>query len=148
MKRFLLAALLCVPVGLAQNKKIVVTSQFLPLIPALQSASPNVTLVAASTPAEVLKQVTDADAIFGAMNPAVLKAGTKLKWVQIFSAGAETYLFPDFVNSDIVLTNCKIVQGPNIADHALALLLSLTRHLHETIPKRPTEEWLRGEIHP
>src|SRR5712692_2477581 len=148
MKRFVLCALFSICLGLGQNRKIVVTSQFVPLIPDLQSASPNVTLVAAATPAEVLKQVEDADAIFGAMNPAIFKAGKKLKWVQIHSAGAETYLFPDFVNSDIVLTNCKIIQGPNIADHALALLLSLTRRLNETIPKKPTEEWLRGEIHP
>jgi len=30
-------------------------------------------------------------------------------------------------DSSVVLTNCKIVQGPNIADHAMAMLLALTR---------------------
>ncbi|MBI3696124.1 MAG: D-2-hydroxyacid dehydrogenase, partial [Acidobacteria bacterium] len=72
----------------------------------------------------------------------------KLKWVQIFSAGAENYMFPEFINSPVILTNCKIVQGPNIADHAMALLLSLTRSLNETIPRRTGEEWLRGQFHP
>ena len=132
----------------AQSKKIVVTGQFIPLIEELQKTSPGVTLVAAATPKETLQQIADADAIFGTITPELLKASTKLKWVQVFSAGVETYMFPEFVNSDIVLTNCKIVQGPNIADHAMALLLSLTRSLNGTIPRRTGEEWLRGQFHP
>ena len=33
---------------------------------------------------------------------------------------------PGFAQSRIVLTNNKILQGPEIADHALGLLLALT----------------------
>jgi lactate dehydrogenase-like 2-hydroxyacid dehydrogenase len=34
----------------------------------------------------------------------------------------------------VVLTNCKILMEPEIADHAFALLLSLTRGLNRAIP--------------
>ena len=145
-KQFVIAVcalLLAASTAAAENKKIVVTGQFIPLIAELQKASPDATLVAAATPKETLQQIADADAIFGTISPELLKASKKLKWVQVFSAGVETYMFPDFVNSDIVLTNCKIVQGPNIADHAMALLLSLSRSLNETIPRRTEEAWLR-----
>lgn len=51
------------------------------------------------------------------------------------SAGVERVLFPpdgtsDLRRSGIVLTNNKIVQGPEIADHALAMLLMLSRDLY------------------
>ena len=148
MKRFptLLCGLLLAGAAAGQSTKIVVTGPFVEMAKPLAATFPNIRFAAAATPQEALGQVADADAIFGAMNPAILKAQKKLRWVQIHSAGAETYLFPEFVASDITLTNCKIVQGPNIADHAMALLLAITRNLNVTIPKQKTEEWLRGDL--
>lgn len=32
-------------------------------------------------------------------------------------------------NYDITLTNGKIIQGPEVADHAVALLLAITRNI-------------------
>lgn len=146
MKRMVVLWMALAAAAAAQSAKIVVAGQFSEMFPQLQRTFPNVKFVAAPAPADVLREASDADAIFGAMNPAILKAQKKLRWVQIYSAGAETYLFPEFVASNITLTNCKIVQGPNIADHALALLLALTRNLYVTIPKQPSEEWLRGDL--
>ncbi len=136
---------LLAPSAEAQNKKIVVTGQFAGSAAELQKASPQVTVVPA-TNQEILQKVADADAIFGTVTPQILKAGKNLKWVQVYSAGVENYVqHPEIVNSDIVLTNCKIIQGPNIADHAMALLLSLTRGIYQAIPLRSREEWLRGQ---
>ena len=144
-----LNVLLCVTLlasaAQAQNKKIVVTGSFADRAAELQKASPQVTVVPAAGQ-EILQKVADADAIFGAIDPQILKAGKNLKWVQIYSAGVENYVrYPEVVNSDMVMTNCKIIQGPNIADHAMALLLALTRGLYQAIPLRTREEWLRGE---
>jgi phosphoglycerate dehydrogenase-like enzyme len=96
----------------------------------------------------LLGEAADADAILGAISPEILHAAHKLKWVQVYSAGVENYLFPEFQSSDVVLTNCKILMGPEIADHAFALLLSLTRELNRIIPTRPNEEWQQGGFHP
>jgi phosphoglycerate dehydrogenase-like enzyme len=129
----------------AQNKKIVVTGRFADWAAELQKAAPGVTVEAAADQ-EILQKVADADAIFGTIDPQIVKAGKKLKWVQIYSAGVENFVrHPEVVNSDIVMTNCKIIQGPNIADHAMALLLALTRGVYQAIPLRSREEWLRGK---
>jgi phosphoglycerate dehydrogenase-like enzyme len=48
------------------------------------------------------------------------------------------------VESNIVVTNAKNVYGPQIADHAFAFLLALTRKLNVTIPKQQLEEWPAG----
>ena len=82
-------------------------------------------------------------------NEILLEVKDTLEWVHIGGAGIEEYLFPEFVDSNIILTNGKIVQGPEVSDHAIALLLSITRNLNYiakdkvSIMPRPIE--LRGK---
>ena len=61
-----------------------------------------------------------------------------LEWVHIGGAGCEEYLYPEFVKSKITLTNGKIIQGPEVSDHAIALLLSISRNLNYVIEKNKT----------
>lgn len=144
--RLALWMLICAPMLLGESRKIVVLG--MPEhIAELQSVSPDAKIVSVDDNS-LLTEAADADAIFGNITPAVLHAAHKLKWVQIYSAGVEGYLFPEFKASDVVLTNCKILMGPEIADHAFALLLSLTRGLYRTIPARGSEEWRRDAVQP
>jgi phosphoglycerate dehydrogenase-like enzyme len=147
MKKLFLWALLCVAAAAAAPKKIVVTGMPPEAIRELQSVSPDIKVVSAERD-QLLKEVTDADAIFGTISPQLFQVAHRLKWVQIYSAGVETYRFPEFIHSDVILTNCKIIQGPEIADHALALLLALTRDLNKIIPTRPKQEWAKAIYHP
>jgi len=47
----------------------------------------------------------------------------------------------DLRDSNIVLTDNKIVLGPEIADHALATLLMLTRRLNLFMRDQQEEQW-------
>lgn len=131
----------------AQQKKIVVTGMAVPWIPEMQAAAPNVTFVAPK-PAETLSQVSGADAILGTISPELFAAARQLKWVHIYSAGVEPYRFPEFINSSVVLTNGKIIQGPEIADHAFSLLLALTRNIYRAIPNMKKEEFRKADYQP
>lgn len=113
----------------------------------LQSASSQVKIVAA-TRDTLLREVTDADAIFGTISPELIKAGKNLKWVQTYSAGVENVRSDELLSSKIILTNAKIIQGPNIADHALALLLTLTRQIDRAVIHRQTGTWQANEYKP
>ena len=145
----MLAALAALPSSAAaETRKIVVYGMNADAIREMQSVSPEVKVEAAAGGDAALAQVADADAIFGTISPQLFAAAKKLKWVQIYSAGVETYRFPALIDSNVALTNCKIIQGPNIADHALALLLALTRDLHQIIPRRGEQEWARGVYNP
>jgi phosphoglycerate dehydrogenase-like enzyme len=53
-----------------------------------------------------------------------------LEWVHASGAGIEEFLFPEFARSPVIFTNGKIIQGPEVSDHAVALLLVLARSLH------------------
>ena len=155
-KTFILsfAVLLSATVLAQPSKKVVITlrgSWYSPLgeqeLGELRAAAPGIKLV---VPAEgdLMKEVVDADGIIGTINPDILRAAKKLKWVQVGVAGVERFLTPELKNSDIILTNCKIVQGPEIADHAMAMLLALTRQINRAVVDRPKEEWPTQEYRP
>ncbi len=153
MRRFvfgslLMAALLLPAAALsAQTKKILVYgNRDSAVLADWQSASSKVKLVPVDKD-DVMKEIVDADAFIGSITPEMVRAGKQLKWVQITSAGAEHVLFlsggNDLRDSDIVLTNNQIVQGPEIADHALAMLLALSRNLLQYFDDRKVENWRR-----
>lgn len=135
----LLAA--CTLVASAQTKKILVMGDH-DIVAELQKAVPQARIVPV-THANVMQEIADADGFVGDITPAEVRAGKNLKWVQSMSAGVENFLFlsgsNDLRDSNIVLTNNKIVQGPEIADHAMALLLSLTRRLPRYLAEKPNE---------
>jgi phosphoglycerate dehydrogenase-like enzyme len=108
----------------------------------LKLAAPSLNIVFPARDA-LNKEIVDADAIVGGINREQFLSAKKLKWVQITSAGVENYLtnIPELKNSPVTITNMKIVQGVEIADHALALLLGLTRRLDVAIKDRETETW-------
>lgn len=134
MRRLILIALACTLVLRAQQKKILVADGDAALAQELQSVTPQAKIVPV-TKANVMQEIVDADAYIGEITSAEVRAGRSLKWVGVMSAGVERVLFPrdgssDLRDSHITLTNNKIVQGPEIADHALAMLLMLSRNLY------------------
>jgi len=144
MKPMLGIALISAVCLVAQPLKIVTAGQPPEVLADWQAASPNVKIV--SVPGnQVLKEIVDADAFIGSISPDAVKAGKKLKWVQITSAGVEGVLHKSgstaLRDSNIILTNNQIVQGPEIADHAMAMLLYFTRGLHKFSAHRLTETW-------
>lgn len=75
----------------------------------------------------LLEKIRDADVMIGDFDPEMFEQAGRLKWAQSLSSGVDHLLFPDFVGSDVTLTSEKGLVGPHLADHAFALLLSLTR---------------------
>jgi len=88
--------------------------------------------VVAVRPAEMSRRIGEADAFVGNLTPDQVHAATRLRWLQVPSGGVEDYGFPEIRDRPIVVTNSKIIQGPAMADHAMAMLLALTRRLHLT----------------
>lgn len=150
MYRLLFAIPLLATLGLAADKKILIqassrqswVSSDAALARYRAAAGTGADIVVVRSPAEFAREVANADAVIGGITKEEFPAAKKLKWVQTISAGVEAYSFwPEFVQSDVQLTNCKVVQGPTIADHAFAMLLALTRGLYEYIPNRGKREW-------
>jgi D-2-hydroxyacid dehydrogenase (NADP+) len=135
----------------AQQKKILVTDGDASLVQDLQSVTPKAKIVPV-TKGNVMEEIVDADAYIGEITSAEVRAGKNLKWVGVMSAGVERVLFPrdgssDLRDSHITLTNNKIVQGPEIADHALAMLLMLSRNLYILYKNDQQQTWDPHSFH-
>ncbi len=58
-----------------------------------------------------------------------LEKNTTIRWAHAPGAGIDAYIFPNLADSSITMTNGKIIQGPEVGEHAIALLLTLTRRI-------------------
>src|SRR5258708_39022342 len=127
-----------------QTKKILVETDSEDFVKDLQSASSQVRVVGV-TKANAMQEIGDADAYVGAITPAEVRAGKKLRWVKIMSGGAETVLFKsggnDLRKSKMLFTKNKSVKGIEICDHAFAMLLMLSRDLYTFYDNKQHEVW-------
>jgi phosphoglycerate dehydrogenase-like enzyme len=98
----------------------------------LPARHPGLRLVSAEQ-TDLVARAAECSGVVGLGGPDVadmVRAGSGLRWVQVGSAGVERYVsVPELRDSEIVLTNAQIIQGPEIADHAFGLLLALTRDI-------------------
>ncbi len=155
MKKVIAFAIALAALAPAQTKKVVITSAgsyYSRIGPTelaeMRAAAPGINLVMPEKEA-LMSELADADGIIGNINADILKAARKLKWVQVGMAGVENVLrIPGFKESPVILTNAKIVQGPEIADHAMGFLLALTRELNRAIPAKTREDWVARDYAP
>lgn len=86
---------------------------------------------------ELVHELSDVDIIFaglfGEFDDEMFRAAKCLKWVQVLGAGVDAILFPEFVESSVILTSGKGWVGPHLAEQAFALLLALTRGIATSI---------------
>ena len=98
----------------------------------IKSTSVGVEFLNFDSPVEALKTMPDVDIVLGSISPKMFRKASRLRWVQTVGAGAD-WLFPKFVNSDVILTSAKGMVGIHLAEHAMALLLGLTRGIATSV---------------
>ena len=141
----------CATALTAQTLKVVVLNPAVAKELTDNGGIPSQVKVVPATAETLGKEIADADALVtGGERLAVdeLKNAKKLRWVQSYSAGVERILHLSgstyLRDSDIILTNNQVVQGPEIADHALAMLLAFTRQIPKYIANREQALWQGG----
>ncbi|MBE6931640.1 MAG: D-2-hydroxyacid dehydrogenase, partial [Ruminococcaceae bacterium] len=87
------------------------------------------------TPADV----EAADLILGNVPPKMLAGVTKLKWLQLNSAGPDAYL--NCMPEGVILTNSTGAYGLAISEHMLAMLLMLQKKLHLYYLDQKNHDW-------
>ena len=73
-------------------------------------------------------------------------ATSGLRWVQSVSAGTEQFPIERFREAGIVLTSARGIHGPQVAEHALGLLLALTRGIGVAAGQRAERSWRWPEV--
>jgi len=93
-------------------------------------------------------ETAQADGLIGVTRQAFDKVFTEqfleknktIRWAHAPGAGIDAYIFPNLATSSIVMTNGKIIQGPEVGEHAIALLLTLTRRIGFVLKGVPAAE--------
>jgi phosphoglycerate dehydrogenase-like enzyme/glyoxylase-like metal-dependent hydrolase (beta-lactamase superfamily II) len=129
--------------GWTKPRKIVVPAGLLPgQLAELKRAAPEVEFLPARTPEQAAELAGEADAVVGFATPSVVKAGTKLRWVQA-TGGVSGEVVKALGERKVALTDMRRVNGPQVADQTFAMVLALTRNLLGKEKMPPTE--LRGK---
>ena len=97
----------------------------------LQDSVPEATLVAPSDEDAAVKELADADAAFGTMNPRLVAAASKLKWLQAPAAAPPAgYYFDELIKHPVQVTNFREIYNDHISVHIVAMMLSFVKHLN------------------
>ena len=102
----------------------------------IESVSDQIHVTQPQGQAELLLDASDSDVIFGDFNKTLFDTSSKLKWVQVLGSGVDGSLFPEFVESQVILTSAKGFVGTHLADQTWALLLGLLRGIGRAVRER------------
>ena len=80
------------------------------------------------------------------IRPEQLQFANKLRWVHSPAAAIHQFLYPEFVDSDIVLTNAREVHGPVVAEHVLALIFALAKRIPEDVRCQQKHLWAQEKL--
>ena len=112
----------------------------------VRAAVGDAAVINAASEEEAVREIADADALYGRLSPQLHAAARKLRWVQAPIAGLEHYLFPELAQSDVVVTNMRGIYNDHIADHAWAFVLAFARGLHVYLRRQGRGEWNAGGV--
>lgn len=113
----------------------------------LHSIAPDMEFTNVRSGMDDLPGIEEADAMMGPISPTLFKAASKLRWVHSRTAGIEDYLFPEFVEGTVVLTNAQGTYGPAIADQVIAYMLMLSKSSLERHANQMKNLWKRDTQH-
>jgi len=120
-------------------RRIVVPNLMPAKLKELKEVAKDVLFVPVTDAQEAAKEAANADAVLGFCTAEIVRSGKHLRWIQVGHAGVEKDITPELIESKIVLTNTQRLYGPNVADQAMALLLTLTRGLAHGTPPPPVK---------
>ncbi len=111
----------------------------------IREAAAPMDVVQADDEAQAVAAIGDADALFGYLTPAMLRAAKKLRWAQAPTASMEKYLYPELAASGVVVTNMRGIFSDVIADHVFGFILCFAKNFHIYIRQQVQGLWhMRG----
>lgn len=92
-------------------------------------------------------QIRDAEVVIGwSLRPEQLKAARQLRWIHSPAAAVHQLLFPELIDSHVLLTNGREVNGPVVAEHVIALILALAKNLHLAARFQQQRIWAQDAV--
>jgi phosphoglycerate dehydrogenase-like enzyme len=121
-------------------KLILVDPYLHDLLTQLKDADPGAKFI--ELPQASARDIAAADATLGVCQAEVLAKATHLQWIQWLGAGVENCVKQPLVRErQVLLTNMQRTAAPSMAEHVLALMLALSRHLDYFLREQAQAHW-------
>jgi D-2-hydroxyacid dehydrogenase (NADP+) len=75
------------------------------------------------------------------LRPEQLRAAKKLRWIHSSAAAIHQLLFPELVNSDVLLTNGRDVHGPAVAEQTIGMIFALAKRIPQAVRFQQQRFW-------
>lgn len=93
------------------------------------------------------QELPDTDIFVGStLRPAQFADTKQLKWVHSTSAGVSQLMYPELINSGIVVTNASGIFSIPMAEHTIGLLLALARNFPDTLRQQEKAIWSQQQL--
>ncbi len=88
------------------------------------------------------EELRDAEILFTvSLWPQQFVAAKKLRWIHAPSAAVHQLMFPELIESDIIITNSREVHGPVVAEHVMALIYALAKKIPQAVMFQQKHFW-------
>lgn len=113
-----------------------------PFVDRIRTTYPDLEVVVCTDRARLPEALRGAQALIGwGLNADLLRKLPELRWIYFSGAGVDGMLFPELVESDVILTNNSGVHAPHMAEYLLGMMLAFARGLPELMRAQTRHEW-------
>jgi phosphoglycerate dehydrogenase-like enzyme len=108
----------------------------------LRSALPQIEIVHLPDYTGVDEEIVRAEIVIAwSIRPEQIAAAKKLQWIHCPAAAVHQLIFPELVNSNVILTNAREVHGPVVAEHVIALIFALAKKIPGSVRLQEKHIW-------
>jgi len=108
----------------------------------LQQEFPQVKVVNLPDYKRVDEEIVDAEIVMAwSIRPQQIAAAKRLRWIHSPAAAVNQLMFPELIDSEIILTNAREVHGPVVAEHVIALIFALAKKIPDSARLQDKHVW-------
>jgi phosphoglycerate dehydrogenase-like enzyme len=108
----------------------------------LQDEFPQVKVVNLPDYKSVDEEIVDAEIVMAwSIRPQQIAAARRLRWIHSPAAAVNQLMFPELINSQIILTNAREVHGAVVAEHVIALIFALAKKIPGSVRLQDKHVW-------
>jgi len=95
----------------------------------------------------LVDDIESAEVVLGGVSRDEFKRAKNLKWIQTTGAGVDSLIYPEIIESDVIITNASGIHPIPIAEHTFALILAITRGLIKSFEGKTRKTWFHNEAY-
>jgi phosphoglycerate dehydrogenase-like enzyme len=92
-------------------------------------------------PSDLELHAAEAEVVAGRLTPEGFARASKLRWIHSWAAGPDAAIFPELIDSPVILTCCKGNGAIPLAEHAMMLMLMLNRGALRWLKSQAERRW-------